>query len=123
MEDTYPQVEFEESEQVLNIKSTLVKNVENSDNQVFLNVKDYQFKYNNTICFSRNNLIILRETEEEFFITRYQNRMWHDFLRKLKEKDNKDWLTVLTTASEIYNYEMFGFSGVPQETAIRKKEL
>ena len=64
MEETYPLVEFEESERILNIKATLVKNVIISENAALSDNRDYDFRYDNTMCFHKNSLIMLRETED-----------------------------------------------------------
>jgi len=48
---------------------------------------------------------------------------WHEFLKKLREQDREDWVTVLTAALQIYVFEMKGLASVPDEKEQRESIL
>ena len=73
------------------------------------------FNNNNTMCCYKKNLILLQEGGATFNVMRVRLYSWHEFLKKLREQDREDWVTVLTAALQIYVFEMKGLASVPDE--------
>lgn len=83
-----------------------------SNPQQFSNFNNTISKYQKKIVFAgQRNLTVVRLLS------------WREYLCKMKDYYNYDWLTVLKAALEIYNGELKGFALLPDEKDKREVYL
>ena len=65
--------------------------------------------FNNTICKHKKNILVIGDSD----IYRARLLSWTEFIDKLRFEDNKEWLTILKVAVEIYRGEIRGLALLP----------
>ena len=69
----------------------------------------WPINFNNTMCQYRKNILMIGDSEI------YQARLlsWTEFIDKLRYEDNKEWITILKVATDIYRGKIPGLALLP----------
>jgi len=98
--------ELEKGQEIPDIRTSVMNSA------TVMNFNQSIKKYKNSIIYLGNKNI----TSSKLFT-------WKEYIEHIKFKENYDWLTVLKVALEIYNGELKGYAGVPDEKDAREGAL
>jgi hypothetical protein len=75
--------------------------------------------FNNVVHKQKRNLIYLCKDQ----IVKAKIYTWSEYIKKIRQEEKFNWLTVLKAAISIYSGELRGFAELPDEKYKREREL